>query len=58
MYNSRLYGYRESAVAAVRYANKIGDRLGNTFTETIRYMGVENWWKLRKSALKFKLSKK
>lgn len=47
--------YKESAVAAVRYANKIQERLVNTFTETIRYMGVENWWKLRKSPFEYVL---
>lgn len=47
--------YNESAVAAVKYANKIGQRLVNTFTETIRYMGVEKFWKLRKSPFEYVL---
>jgi PBSX family phage terminase large subunit len=47
--------YKESAVAAVRYANKIGERLVNTFTETIRFMGVEKFWKLRKSPFEYVL---
>ena len=47
--------YKESAVAAVRYANKIQERLVNTFTETIRYMNVEQFWKLRKSPFEYVL---
>ena len=47
--------YKESAVACVRYANKIQERLVNTFTETISYMGVEKFWKLRKSPFEYVL---
>jgi PBSX family phage terminase large subunit len=47
--------YNESAVACVRYANKIQERLVNTFTESIRYMGLEQFWKLRKSPFEYVL---
>lgn len=47
--------YRESAVAAVKYANKIEERLVNTFRDSIRYLGVERMWKLRKSPFEYVL---
>lgn len=47
--------YKESAVAAVKYENKIGERLVNTFSESIRYLGVEDFWKLRKSPYEYVL---
>lgn len=47
--------YRESAVAAIKYANKIEERLVNTFRESIRYLGVEKFWKLRKSPFEYVL---
>lgn len=47
--------YKESAVAAVKYANKIEERLVNTFRESIRYLGVEQFWKLRKSPFEYVL---
>lgn len=47
--------FKESAVAAVKYANKIEERLVNTFRESIRYLGVEQFWKLRKSPFEYVL---
>lgn len=47
--------YKASAVAAVKYANKIEERLVNTFRESIRYLGVEDYWKLRKSPFEYVL---
>ena len=47
--------YKESAVACIRYANKIQDRLVNTFTDSIRYLGVDRFWRLRKSPLEYVL---
>ena len=47
--------FKESAVAAVKYANKIEERLVNTFRESIRYLGVERFWKLRKSPYEYVL---
>lgn len=47
--------YKESAVAAVKYANKIEERLVNTFRDSIRYLGVEKWWKLRKAPFEYVL---
>lgn len=47
--------FKESAVAAVKYANKIEERLVNTFKESIRYLGVEQYWKLRKSPYEYVL---
>lgn len=44
-----------SAVAMVKHANKIEERLVNTFRESIRYLGVEKWWKLRKSPFEYVL---
>lgn len=40
--------YRESAVAALKHANKIEERLVNTFREAIRFLGVDKFWKLRR----------
>lgn len=47
--------FKESAVACVRYANKIEERLVNTFRESIRYLHVEQYWKLRKSPFEYVL---
>lgn len=47
--------YKESAVACVRYGNKVFERLVSTFSESIRYMGVEQFWKLRKSPFEYVL---
>ena len=47
--------FKESAVAAVKYANKIEERLVNTFRDTIRYMGVEQFWKLRRAPFEYVL---
>lgn len=47
--------YKESAVACVKYANKIEQRLVSTFRDTIKYMGVEQFWKLRKSPFEYVL---
>ena len=47
--------YKESAVACVKYANKIEERLVSTFRDTINYMGVGKWWKLRKSPFEYVL---
>lgn len=41
--------YKESAVACVKYANKIEERLVSACRSSIEYMGVEQFWKLRKS---------
>lgn len=46
---------RQSAVAMVKYGNKIKDRLVDTFTASINYLGVERWWKLRKSPFEYVL---
>lgn len=46
---------KASAVAMVKHANKIEERLVNTFRESIRYLGVEKWWKLRKSPYEYVL---
>lgn len=47
--------YKQSAVAAVKYANKIEERLVNTFRETIKYLHLEQYWKLRKSPYEYVL---
>ena len=47
--------YRASAVAAIKYANKLEQRLVNTFKESINYLGISKWWKLRKSPLEYVL---
>lgn len=47
--------HKASAVAMVKHANKIEERLVNTFRESIRYLGVEKWWKLRKSPFEYVL---
>ena len=45
----------ESAVALVKYQNKIQDRLVNTFTSAINYLGVQDQWKLRRSPFEYVL---
>lgn len=47
--------YKASAVAMVKHANKIEERLVNTFKASINYLGVEKWWKLRKSPYEYVL---
>lgn len=47
--------YKSSAVAMVKHANKIEERLVNTFKASISYLGVEKWWKLRKSPYEYVL---
>ena len=47
--------YKQSAVACVKYANKIRERLVDTFSRSIIYLGVEKWWKLRKSPFEYVL---
>lgn len=47
--------YKRSALAAVKYANKIEERLVNTFREVMSYLGVESMWKLRKSPFEYVL---
>jgi PBSX family phage terminase large subunit len=46
---------KQSAVALVKYGNKIKDRLVDTFTSSIKYLGVEKYWKLRKSPYEYVL---
>ena len=46
---------KESAIAIVKYGNKIEERLVNTFREAIRFMGVGDYWKLRKSPFEYVL---
>jgi PBSX family phage terminase large subunit len=41
--------YKASAVALVKIANKIEERLVNTFKFSINMLGVSDMWKLRKS---------
>lgn len=47
--------YREQAVAALKHANKIEERLVNTFRESIRFLGVERFWKLRRQPFEYVL---
>lgn len=47
--------HNASAVCCVRYGNKIEERLVNTIKESIRLMGVEHMWKLRRSPFEFVL---
>lgn len=47
--------YKQSAVAAVKYANKIEERLVNTFRSSIEYLGVGKYWKLRRSPFEYVL---
>lgn len=50
-----VMSYKQSAVALIKYSNKIEDRLVNTFKESIRFLGVEDWWKLRRSPFEYVL---
>lgn len=50
--------YKESAVALVKHANKIDERLVGTFRSAINYLGVSKWWKLRKSPFEYVLLNK
>ena len=47
--------YREQAVAALKHANKIEERLVNTFREAIRFLGVDKFWKLRRQPFEYVL---
>lgn len=47
--------FKESAIALLRYQNKAEERLVNTFKESISYLGLEKYWKLRKSPLEYVL---
>lgn len=47
--------YNQSAVATVKYANSIQNRLVNTFTDAIDKMGIGDFWKLRKTPLEYVL---
>ena len=46
---------KESAVACVKYANKIDERLVSACKASIEYLGVEQFWKLRKSPFEYVL---
>lgn len=47
--------YRASAVCLLKHANKIEERLVNTFKSSIDYLGVGKYWKLRKSPFEYVL---
>ena len=47
--------FKQSSVALVRYGNKIEERLVNIITETIAYLHVEKYWKLRRSPFEYVL---
>lgn len=47
--------YKKSAVAIIKYANKIDERLVSTFRDSMKYLGVEHKWKLRKSPFEYVL---
>lgn len=47
--------HRRSAIAIVRYDNKIEERLVNTFKESLFFMSLSSWWKLRRSPLEYVL---
>lgn len=46
---------KESAICIKRYQNKIKETLVDTFTSAINYMGLDKWWKLRKSPFEYVL---
>lgn len=50
--------YKASAVCMVKHANKIEERLVNTFKSSIEYLGLEKYWKLRKSPYEYVLLNK
>lgn len=47
--------YKYSAIAIVKHSNKIEERLVNTFKESLRYLGVESRWKLRRAPMELVL---
>lgn len=47
--------YKSSAVALVKHDNKKEERLVNTIKDCIGRLGIEKWWKLRKSPLEYVL---
>lgn len=47
--------YKASAAGILRYGNKIESRLVSTFSKSIQYLGVEKYWKLRKSPFEYVL---
>lgn len=44
-----------SAICLVKHQNKVKDRLVNQVSETIKRLGIERFWKLRKSPLEYVL---
>lgn len=44
-----------SAICLVKHQNKVKDRLVNQISETIKRLGLERFWKLRKSPLEYVL---
>ena len=47
--------YKQSALGIVKYQNKIRERLVDTFVQSARYLGVEKYWRLRKSPYEYVL---
>lgn len=47
--------YRASAVAIIKHANKIDERLVSTFRDSIKYLGIEKYWKLRRAPFEYVL---
>ena len=45
--------YHASAVCLLKYANKIEERLVNTFKSSMDYLGVSKYWKLRRSPFEY-----
>ena len=50
-----VMAYNKSALVIIKYGNKIKDRLVDNFTECLRLMGVEKFWKLRRSPFEYVL---
>lgn len=47
--------YKQSAVCLVKYNNKVYERLVTTFTDSLKYMKLQNFWKLRRSPYEYVL---
>lgn len=47
--------HRQSAVCLLKHANKIEERLVNTFKSSIEYLNIGKYWKLRKSPFEYVL---
>lgn len=47
--------YKQSAVCLVKYNNKVYERLVSTFSDSLKYLKLQRFWKLRRSPYEYVL---